>query len=131
MASLLEVLGTAAAAAGACSLVIVDTCQRRLPISVQLSERGEHPAAGVGWAQHRPAPTGAGKDGTPTLGCSALPGWWLWLSWDFPRGCGLGAALSGSQEMRMVECGEAWEDAGCVGSLHELLNWDLGIHWRR
>lgn len=31
----------------------------------------------------------------------------------------------------MVGCGEAWEDGGCACSLHELLNWDLGIHWRR
>lgn len=89
MASLLEVVGTAAAAAGACSLVIVDTCQRRLPISVQLSERGEHPAAGAGWAQRRSAPTGAGRDGGPTPGSSALlvmaelgfpKGTWCWGS---------------------------------------------------
>lgn len=84
MASLLEVVGTAAG--GACSLVIVDTCQRRLPISVQLSERGEHPAAGAGWAQCWPAPTGAGEDSVPTLGSSLATGPVVMAELGFPKG---------------------------------------------
>jgi len=56
------VVGTAAAV-GARSLVIADTCQRRLPISVQLSK----------WEKHRGGSHGTGLAPADTNGLGAGP----------------------------------------------------------
>lgn len=117
------------AAFGACSLVIVDTCQRRLPISVQLSEWEKHDG---GWRGPGSAPGGTGGlgEGHGRRWAHLLP-----CHWASPRRGGTGADPGGTG---MAARGGCRRDVvqGLETSCHEQVEegggregWELGVVW--